>query len=216
MDGGKGLAVAVEGHYHVKDFWRSEDLRNQVDLIRVEQLFEVGTVGQRLVFIVGIGAEDGVGLAVADVDVVDGERITVYGIDHGLEGGIVANGGGGQLAQLGGVVGIDLAVAEAGLKSVAEGELDLVGHHAIGVVGLLDGGVKQLADVDQRNGPRNEEHQGGDGQHEFGFQTHGEACLPIEKNSPWLPFCEEKATWGSEERQLLASSFQLRLAWRTA
>jgi hypothetical protein len=32
-----------------------------------------------------------------------------------------------------------------------------------------------LADVNQRNDPGDEKHQGSDGQHEFGFQAHGEA-----------------------------------------
>jgi len=60
------------------------------------------------VFVVGVGAEDGVGLAVADVDVVNGEGVTVYGVDYGLEGGVVADRGGGQFAQLAGLLGSTL------------------------------------------------------------------------------------------------------------
>ena len=77
MHGGKGLAVALQRHHHVKDFGRTEDLLHQLKRIGVQQLVVVGAHRQRLVFVFGIGAEQRARLAVADVDVVDGERVAV-------------------------------------------------------------------------------------------------------------------------------------------
>jgi hypothetical protein len=48
------------------------------------------------------------------------------------------------------------------------------------VVGLVDGGVKELADVDERDDAGDEKDQRGDGENEFGVEAHGrvEALLP--------------------------------------
>ena len=114
-------------------------------------------------------------MAVADVDVVDGERVEVYRLDYGLQLLIVAHGVGHQGAQLAWIVGIDGLVPEACFEGILKGKPDLFCHHVIGVVGLLDGPVQQLACVDERNQRGDEKHQSRNSQNEFGLETHGSA-----------------------------------------
>ena len=115
------------------------------------------------------------------IDVVDGERIAIDRLHHGLKLGIVANGLGHQRAQLARVVGIDGLVAEPGLERILKRKSDLFGHHVVGVVRLLHRGVQQLARVDQRNRRRNDKHQRRDGQYELGLETHdlGNSVLAV-------------------------------------
>ena len=56
---GERLAIAVQGHHHIEDPRRTEDLLIKLNRIGVEQLTVVGADRQRLVFVVGIGADAG-------------------------------------------------------------------------------------------------------------------------------------------------------------
>ena len=71
------------------------------------------------------------------------------------------------------MVGVNLAISESALKSILKGKPDLVGDHSVGVIRLLDNGMKKLTDIDQRKQPGDEENQGRDSQHEFCLQAHG-------------------------------------------
>ena len=92
-------------------------------------------------------------LAVGDVDVVDGERVTIDGFDDGLKGRVVAHSFGGELAKF--ERGYwDRLVRSLRPDSTAlrTANGDLVGDHAVLVVGLLtkNGGA---AEVDQGKDP---------------------------------------------------------------
>ena len=173
MHRGKRLAIALQRRHHVINLGRTEDLLHQPNGIGVQQLVIVGPRRQRLVFVFGIGAEQCAQLVVADVDVINRERVAVHRVDHRLQRSVVAHRLGGQVAQLARIVGIDLLVLEPGLQRILQGEAHLVGHQPVGVVGLLDGGMKQLAHVDQRKQPGNQKDQQGNGQNKFGLQAHG-------------------------------------------
>ena len=155
----KGWPLRSRGTTTSKTLGGPKTLRTSWMRVGIEQLVVVGPHRQRLVFVVGVGAEQRDGLAVADVDVVDGERVAIDRLDHGLQCGIVAHGLRSSGAQLAGIVGIDGLVAEAGLERILQRKPDLLGHHVVGVVRLLHRGVQQLAHVDQRNQPGDEKYQ---------------------------------------------------------
>ena len=78
VHGGEGRAVAFDWRRrHVINLRRAENLPHQREGIGVQKLLKARTRGQRLVFVFRIGAEQGDGMAVADVDVVDGERVAI-------------------------------------------------------------------------------------------------------------------------------------------
>ena len=170
----KRLSVALQRHHHVIDPGRPVDLPHQLQCGGVAQLLVVWPRRQRLVFVVWIGAQHRHRLAVADVDVVHRERVAVDRFHHRLQRLVVAHRLCCQAAQLGWIVGVHPGVPQPRLQRVADGKLHLVGHHPVGVVRLLHGGMQKLDHVDQRQDTGNQENHAGNGQNEFGLQSHGQ------------------------------------------
>jgi hypothetical protein len=138
IDRQEGLVVAFDGNADVEDGGRAKDLEHQLWGSGTQQVAVFAARGQRLVFVVGVGAEDGDGPAVGDVDIIDGVRVAVHRLDHILKGRIAADGLNSKSAELVRMVRVDGPVGEAGFERPAHGEDDLVGNHAVGKVGLMD------------------------------------------------------------------------------
>ena len=85
MDRGKKLAIAFERNDHVEDLWAAEYLNQQLSRIVFEQRLVVGAHGHRGVLAAGVGAEQYIGLGVANVDVVDGRRVANRRVKRGLK-----------------------------------------------------------------------------------------------------------------------------------
>ena len=111
-------------------------------------------------------------MAVANVDVVDGERVAIDGLNDGLQFGVVAHACVISARNWPGSLGLTVWSRSPVYKRILQGKPDLLGHHVVGVVRLLHRGVQQLARVDQRNSRGDDEHQRRDGQNEFGLETH--------------------------------------------
>ena len=183
MHCGERFAVSIQGHDHIEDSGRAENLPIELNRIGVEQLLVVGTSREQLVVVVGIGAEDDARLRVGNVDVIDAERVEVDRIDHRMQCVAVVNRLRLEIAQLGGVIRIDGLARHALFQRLLQGKAQLVGDHLVVRVGLLDGCIEQLRDIDQRNQARDENHQAGNGDHEFGLQTHGYATDSMQRQS---------------------------------
>ena len=69
----KGCAISIERDDDIEDAGSAVNLPEELDGAGIAELLVVGADGEGLVFVVRIGAEEGDGLAVADVDVVDSE-----------------------------------------------------------------------------------------------------------------------------------------------
>ena len=177
IHGGEELAIVLKRRHHVKNSRIPKGLGDRAQGIGLEQLCVVGARRQRFAFVIGVGAEQCHALAVADVHVVYRGRIAVHRLEHRLQLHIVAHRLCHQLPQLTRIVGIDGAVSEAALQRILQCEPHLPRHHQVGIVGLLHRRSCQLVHVEQRYQPRDEEHQGRDGQHEFGLQAHGESIF---------------------------------------
>jgi hypothetical protein len=85
------------------------------------KLVVVGRTGSGLSSFSGLVLSSVPSLAVADVDVVDGERVAVHRVDHGLQRALSRTASASDCAT-GRIVGIDRAVFQAGLQGILQGK----------------------------------------------------------------------------------------------
>ena len=140
----------------------------------------------------GIGAQQRPAVAVGDGDVEDGRRVAVDRAEQPVQALIVPQHVGDSGAQGCGIVGIELAAAQAIGEREPGAVEDLVRHHVVGGIGLADALGEELLQEEPGQNRHDQKDKSGNGEHKFCLQTHGGqpmvpvTAAPIETgNSAW-------------------------------
>src|ERR1700728_335988 len=220
-DGQERPAIEVETGRDVVDLGWAEDDAQGADEELTPQNAVVGTPGKDLIVEGGIGnSNDGPVLPIDDGDVEDGGRVVDDGSEQGVEAGIASKRVGGGGAYGGGIVGVDLASGEGAVERPVDLEGNLVGEDVVGIPGLLDMLLEQLAEPDPGEDHHDAKDQAGDGKDEFGLEAHGRGGAALNSNQESVMGayreCSANATFYSSRAPAVAAvlPYSRSLLWR--